>query len=248
MKKILLVLTAIMSVAQIVTSQDLIVLQNAEDIEAKIKTVGINELTYLKWDNLDGPIYTILKSDIFYIKYQNGYKEIFNKSANADSITYQKKGFSTGDFSNVIFQGYAYLGADFSSGFGGPALDFSVGVRSSKYFYIGGGIAWHNLIGEYYDVLSGYYYSSLWLPYITFTSDIKAFIPTKSGFTPRFDLSVGGVVFPIFPYDPYCGLYMSVGAGFDYNRFSFGAGYQMPCLSNLVEPMGYVRLGVRLGK
>ena len=45
-------------------------------------------------------------------------------------------------FSKVKFQGYSYLGADFTAVAGGPSLDFSFGARTSKYLYIGAGFGW----------------------------------------------------------------------------------------------------------
>lgn len=139
------------------------------------------------------------------------------------------------DFTKAKFQGYTYLGADFGSYMGGPSLDFSLGARATKHIYLGGGVGWHNLIAGY-----------SWMPYLTFTSDIKGYIPTKlNGFSPRVDLSFGGCV---EASSGLGGFYMSCGAGFDYRRFSFGMGYQMPIIANLIFPLGYVRLGIRFGK
>ena len=66
-------------------------------------------------------------------------------------------------------------------------------------------------------------------------------------FYPRFDLSFGGTAY-VVEGGAAAGFYMSVGAGFDYRRFSFGAGYQMPVVVYAVVPMGYIKLGVRFGK
>lgn len=225
MKKFLLVLVAAMSITQFAMSQDVIILLNSEEIQAKVKTVGINEITYIRWDNLDGPVYELPKSDILYVKYANGQKEIFNTGANVNKTT--KPYISR-------FQSYIYLGADLFINYGGPSLDVSIGARTSQYFYIGGGVGWHNLFGR----------KSYWLSYVPFTSDFKFFIPTKSDFNPRLDLSVGGVMFTAHPS---FGIYMNLGAGFDYRRFSFGVGCQMLVQREFI-PLGYIRLGIRLGK
>lgn len=258
MKKLLLVLVATLGVSLSAMAQDIIVLKNAEEVPAKVKSIGSQEIMYLRWDNLDGPTYIIPKSKVFFIRYANGQKETFTDYVQTPSVstpvnTPVEKVFVKEDFSKAKFQGYTYLGADFTGGLGGPSLDFSFGVRTSKRFYIGGGIGWHNLIGrmnvEYYNAYYNYYESyntSVWLPYLTFTSDIKAYIPTNNpdSFL-RFDLSIGGTVDAI---DALAGLYMSFGAGFDYRRFSFGIGYQMPVYANVILPLGYIRLGVRFGK
>ena len=57
-------------------AQDVIVLKNANEIEAKVSAISPDAVTYKRWRNIDGPTYTMPKSDILYIKYQNGEKDI----------------------------------------------------------------------------------------------------------------------------------------------------------------------------
>lgn len=59
-------------------SQDLITLKSGQDISAKIIEVGINEIKYKKFDNIDGPTFTISKSDVLITRYKNGTKDIYN--------------------------------------------------------------------------------------------------------------------------------------------------------------------------
>lgn len=252
MRKVLLTLAITMGISLSAMAQDVIVLVNAEEIQAKVKSIGLQEVVYSKWNNLDGPTYTLPKSEIFFIKYANGQKETFANQVQVPTTfqTIRKKAVKE-DFSKAKFQGYTYIGADFNGALGGPSLDFSFGARTSKCLYVGGGVGWHNLLGrvsgyyynDYYD--NGYYDYTVWMPYLTITTDIKAYIPTKGDFYPRLDLSFGGTVDVI---DAYAGLYLSFGAGFDYRRFSFGIGYQMPVYADAIVPLGYVRLGVRFGK
>ena len=65
MKRLLLVLVATMSVSLSAIAQDLIVLVNTEEIQAKVKSIGLQEVVYLKWNNLEGPTYALPKSEIF---------------------------------------------------------------------------------------------------------------------------------------------------------------------------------------
>jgi uncharacterized protein (TIGR02145 family) len=60
-------------------SQDIIVLKNGDEIQAIVSVVGIDAVTYKKWDNLNGPDYTQPKSEIFMIKYANGTKDVFTE-------------------------------------------------------------------------------------------------------------------------------------------------------------------------
>lgn len=57
---------------------DEIILKSADIIKAKIIDVGVSEIKYKKCDNLQGPTYNVLKSDVFMIKYANGTKDVFN--------------------------------------------------------------------------------------------------------------------------------------------------------------------------
>ncbi|MBY0426937.1 MAG: hypothetical protein K2Q22_14980 [Cytophagales bacterium] len=66
--------------ASTVNSQDLIVLQNGNEVPAKVLEITTNEIKYKLVANPDGPVYVLSKSEIFMIKYESGVKEVFNKS------------------------------------------------------------------------------------------------------------------------------------------------------------------------
>lgn len=59
--------------------QDLIIKKNGDIISSKVIEVLLAEIKYKKADNPQGPIYSILKSDVFLIKYQNGSKDVFEE-------------------------------------------------------------------------------------------------------------------------------------------------------------------------
>lgn len=69
--------------ANALLAQDNIIMRNGEEIKAKVQEVGITEIKYKKFDNPTGPVYTILKSDVFIIKYENGSKEVFSSAEDA---------------------------------------------------------------------------------------------------------------------------------------------------------------------
>ncbi|MFD2522486.1 hypothetical protein [Emticicia soli] len=71
-------------------AQDIIFLKTGEEIKAKVKEVKDQEISYLKFENLEGPTYTILKSTILMIKYENGQKDIFsNDKPTANEIFFE---------------------------------------------------------------------------------------------------------------------------------------------------------------
>ena len=81
MKKALknLLALAICLSAVSVNAQDIITKKNGDEIQAKITEVGQNEIKYKRFDNLDGPVYTIGKGDVFMVKYENGTKDVFKE-------------------------------------------------------------------------------------------------------------------------------------------------------------------------
>jgi hypothetical protein len=62
-------------------AQDIITTKKGEDIKAKVLEINIHEVKYKKVENPDSPIYTLLKSDILMIRYENGSKDIFNEES-----------------------------------------------------------------------------------------------------------------------------------------------------------------------
>jgi hypothetical protein len=66
--------------ATICFSQDVIIKTNGDEIKSKILEVGQNEIKYKNFDYQNGPSYTISKSEIFMIRYENGSKDVFNDS------------------------------------------------------------------------------------------------------------------------------------------------------------------------
>ena len=77
MKYILLFILFICS-SNIIKAQDTLYMRTSESILVKVIEVGTTEVKYKKLDNLNGPIFSILKSDLLIIKYENGIKDDFS--------------------------------------------------------------------------------------------------------------------------------------------------------------------------
>lgn len=60
-----------------VNGQDIITKKNGDDIQAKVIEITLTELKYKNFNNLDGPLISILKSDVIFVKYENGTKDVF---------------------------------------------------------------------------------------------------------------------------------------------------------------------------
>ncbi|MDR0845580.1 MAG: CsgG/HfaB family protein [Tannerella sp.] len=76
-RKLFLMACCIAMYAGVSMAQDVIVTKNAEKINAKVLEVNTDDVRYKRFDNPEGPIYTLLKSKIASIMYQNGTVETF---------------------------------------------------------------------------------------------------------------------------------------------------------------------------
>lgn len=65
-------------------SQDLITTKKGDIVKAKVLEITTSEIKYKKIDNLSGPTYSILKSDVFSINYKNGSKDVFSETITKD--------------------------------------------------------------------------------------------------------------------------------------------------------------------
>lgn len=82
MKKIaLLTITTLFLLVASLKAQDLIVKTDGTIIKGKISEITDDAVKYKKADNLDGPVYSIAKSSVSAINYENGTVEKFEASA-----------------------------------------------------------------------------------------------------------------------------------------------------------------------
>ncbi|MBO5418504.1 MAG: hypothetical protein J6A22_00320 [Bacteroidales bacterium] len=81
MKRILVILSALLISAASVMAQDIITKKNGEDIKAKVMEVDNSNVKYKLFDEPDGVTYTLRKSDILMIRYQSGRNEVFNTAS-----------------------------------------------------------------------------------------------------------------------------------------------------------------------
>ncbi|MES2133662.1 MAG: hypothetical protein V4506_15035 [Bacteroidota bacterium] len=86
-----LILTSSILCVSGLKAQDTIVKTNGDVIVAKITEVGTNALTYKKWDNQEGANFVDFKTDIVYVRFSNGQKQVFNnKEAAINSVNAPK--------------------------------------------------------------------------------------------------------------------------------------------------------------
>ena len=73
-------------------AQDVITLKNGEDIESLVQEIGDVDIKYKKFDNPNGPNYTMKKAEIFMIRYANGTKDVFLESTQPQSSIIEQQG------------------------------------------------------------------------------------------------------------------------------------------------------------
>ena len=65
-------------------AQDMLILHSGDIIESKVEEIQLDVIKYKKSSNLTGPTYTIKKSEVFIIKYENGTKDVITQKPSAD--------------------------------------------------------------------------------------------------------------------------------------------------------------------
>ena len=79
LRNLIIVVILVMSTSIATYAQDIIVTTKAEKITAKVTEVDVDIVKYKQYDYQDGPTYTIKKSDIASIIYQNGQVTVFDQ-------------------------------------------------------------------------------------------------------------------------------------------------------------------------
>lgn len=77
MMKHLLSISLLTLLATTSFAQDVITKKNGEGVQAKVLEITPTEIKYKRFENPDGPIYTMAKADVLLVKYENNTEEIF---------------------------------------------------------------------------------------------------------------------------------------------------------------------------
>ena len=72
-------------------AQDVIVKKDGSTIVSKVLEITSTEVKYKKFTNLEGPTYTVAKTELQAINYENGEKETFTSTASTDPLVIQSQ-------------------------------------------------------------------------------------------------------------------------------------------------------------
>lgn len=101
MKKITLLSLLLLFCFNFLTNaQDIIYKKDGSKEEVKITLVSDKEIQYKKFSNLEGPVYSVSKSDILLITYENGEYEMLENQMSPAKI--DKKELSTNFTKNLL--------------------------------------------------------------------------------------------------------------------------------------------------
>lgn len=136
--------------SSILYSQDNMVLRSGEEIKAKVEEVGIGEIKYRRTDNPTGPLYTIRKSEVLLINYQNGTKDVFAPAADKNVHSGTSCPFTKGkaDYNTYRKLGIrGIVGGAIMTGIGAPVL--LTGAALSVVGFNGLNSNWNPNTGQY---------------------------------------------------------------------------------------------------
>lgn len=93
MKKAFILITMLFGSIGMACAQDIITTKDGSDIQARILEVTNSEVKYKRFSNLEGPTFTISKSDILIVRYENGENEVFKESDNVQQNQYNQRNY-----------------------------------------------------------------------------------------------------------------------------------------------------------
>ena len=83
MKELILICSAVLVMFSNTLAQDKLTFLNGDEQEVKILEVSSSEIKYKRQNNLDGPTFSTLKSELFMITYANGDKDLIKQQSSA---------------------------------------------------------------------------------------------------------------------------------------------------------------------
>lgn len=111
MKKLLLI--AIMFCASLMSmAQDVIVKKDGTTIQSKVMEISETEIKYKKWSNQDGPLYSIKRSSVDSINYQNGDIELFTSETHDDQPSSHNHGIMERKGRDLVLNGRKIYGEE----------------------------------------------------------------------------------------------------------------------------------------
>lgn len=224
MKRLIFIIASTLLV-QTVCAQDIIQKKDATEIQAKVLKITNTEIEYQRWDNQDGPVYSIPAEEVFTITYQNGSKEVIShfdssRQGAGKKTQYGKFPRYQGEFA------FAY-GLAVSEGTGDlfPRIVFETvhGVRINPYLFAGVGVG----VDYFYKDL--YFYDG-WNIYelgnsgtvLPVFANVKGYLPVSRKVALNLSWDLGAAIGVGGYFSGGTEFYTSIGPGVTFGRQSGG--------------------------
>lgn len=212
-----------------VLGQDFIITRTGIEITSKVLEITLEEVKYKKFENINGPTYSIGKNEVLIIRYQNGTKSVFEeniKNTNIlDSGVTNKNLVSTNleedvpiqdtdknSFNLILELGKSSSSLNNSLSYG-LGIGYAIVVKSSR-IKIQNELIYRR-IGSYYN-----YYA--FMPSLQFSFKEKV---SKLNFIGGVGPSVYMIPKPYFQIKSEIGIGANIYAGIKFNRFITKARY-----------------------
>src|SRR6186713_1088642 len=89
-------------IVQASLAQDIILKTNGDEIQSKVVEIDAEKVKYKKYENPDGPLYSIAVAEVFMIRYANGSKDVMTSIEKQLSPVLEVKHSITGDWINKL--------------------------------------------------------------------------------------------------------------------------------------------------
>lgn len=223
MKKLIVSILGTLLCAEFASAQDIILKRDASEIEAKVLKVGSDEIEYKKWNNLDGPTYTIPNSEVFIIKYQNGTKDtVTTLSSTVHYGTKSKYGKFKPHYQGEVAFAYGVGVGEFSQYINLNRImgETIHGYRFNPYFAAGVGLGFN----YFYNM--GYYYGEkVTSGMLSYFLDLKGYYPFSERGSVYLSVDLGGAS-GVSGAAAGTEFYASVGPGIRYGLGDFSIRFQ----------------------
>jgi hypothetical protein len=90
-----LLIISLLCTTGMATAQDVILKKDNTTVLSKVLEISSTEIKYKKWNNQDGPTYSIGLSDVLSITYENGEVENFSETSRSQENTYTNTNSAT---------------------------------------------------------------------------------------------------------------------------------------------------------
>lgn len=228
MKKLFIIVSIIFS-SLIINAQDILVLQNGEEIEAKILEVDQSQIKYQLFSGSSDSVFVVNRADAFMIKYAGGAKDVLNKKA---PVTVEEKSVKEKDTKPAIRKkGFLFRPEVSGILVYSELLAKNFDNKASKDLDVGFNILYQRDYKISYGAGVSYNHTTSFGDFIPIYLNVRGYLNNKM-VSPYYDFRLGYAICmkdntliideeSYYIFEIY-GVYLRGGFGLDVKNFSFG--------------------------